>query len=492
MVQENQNSWKDRLWGWASENLMRYGGLPASGAAPMASESEGVPRSLGEYAVRWAYRENKQLYRKLHAWGLAAEPYRTVYNPVPTVVAFYQTHALDGEIAVLPLERATADDGSRALDEALLAAIGRVQERSNWMACRRDLVEGAAVFGDVYIKAAERVDDAGMVDGVYLQVLPVTSIRRCEVDERGYVQALRIDTPRMESVFGGQTREHVLVEEWDGEGVRFYEVEGRRTVDEDELPPPVGAQTFTELGYDFIPVVWSRCATYWWDVVDQIEERNRLAWLMGRLNKPLMIVSANARDDLGRPMPPVGAPKERPSYEEVGGGSAAMLRLPGAATAAWSGSPVDFATMRQEIADLQAHIEGALPEYFVAARLQAVQVAAETLQMLLAQAGHRVGEMRDVLEAVLVRAQMMALTLGQAAELKGFAVADIGKYENGDFGHTFAERPVFATPTTVMAAEAGQHIANGVALGGAYRLAGYSEAEAKVATQMDATPGVEQ
>ena len=45
---------------------------------------------------------------------------------------------------------------------------------------------------------------------------------------------------------------------------------------------------------------------------------------------------------------------------------------------------------------------------------------------------------------------------------------------------------------TVMAAEAGQHIANGVALGGAYRLAGYSEAEAKVATQMDATPGVEQ
>ena len=348
--------------------------------------------------------------------------------------------------------------------------------------------------GDVFIKAVERLDEAGVTQGVYLQLLPVDSVRRCVVDERGYVEGLRIDTPRMESAFGGRTREHTHVEIWDDVGVRFYEVEGHRRVDDDELPPAVGAQTFAELGYDFVPVVWARCATYWWDVVDQINELNRLAWLLGRLNKPLMIVSANAEDSRGFPLPGPQLEKksERPTYQELGDGAAAVMSLPGNATAAWSGAPVDFAAMQRQIADVQEFIEGSLPEYFVAARLQAVQVAAETLQMLLDQAGQRVLEMREVLEGALVRAQMMALTLGQVAGLDGFSAAEIGTYDEGDFGHTFAPRPVFAKSSTTKVTEAGGHIDNGVEVQAAYELAGYSQAEAEMAARISAVAGLEQ
>lgn len=478
---ENQmrsNGWRGRLWGWAGGNLARYGGLLEASATPNLEQAEGdVPRPTAEYAVRWAYRENRRLYKRLHAWGLVEWPWRTVYNPVPAVIAFYLAHTLAGDVQIVPVERAAADDASKVRDAALVAAIGRVQERSNWRVFLRELVEDAAVFSDVIIKAATRTDDVGAVSSVYLQLLPVTSIRRCEVDERGYVRALRIDTPRFDSVFGGQSREHTHVEIWDNQGVRFYETEGRVTVDDDKLPEAVGAQTFEELQYDFIPVVWARCATYWWDVVDQIDERNQLAWLLDLRNRPLLLVSANATDERGFPLPaPAVTTKEpRPGYEEIGHGAAAVMRLPGQATAAWSGAPVDFGVMQQEMATLQEHIEGSLPEYLVAARLQAVQVAAETLDKIQAQAGHRVLEMRGTLEAGLVRAQMMALTLGQVAGLAGFSEQEIGTYDAGDFGHTFAARPVFQKTAGEMAAEVRDLTAGGATLEGAARVAGYNE-----------------
>lgn len=70
------------------------------------------------------------------------------------------------------------------------------------------------------------------------------------------------------------------------------------------------------------------------------------------------------------------------------------------------------------------------------------QITTETVELLLKQAGQRVLDVRGALERALVRAQQMALTLGQRAELPGFAAADVGTYEAGDFGHGFAAREV--------------------------------------------------
>ena len=291
---------------------------------------------------------------------------------------------------------------------------------------------------------------------VYLQLLPIQHVRYCRADERGIVQEVRIDTPRLTSIFGGAEREHTLVEVWrkrwaDGEGgVRFYEVEGRGYVADKELPEAVGAQTFGELGYDFIPVVWARCETPWWDATDQIDYYNLLADKSRRLNVALGVVRSNTVDSDGRPMPPPGLPapavdgaRFQATYHEVGNGAAAVMRLPGRAEFEWSSGPIDFAALQRDMEAVWEGVVAALPEYRAATLDASSQIAAETLELLLKAAGQRVLDVRGALERGLVRAQQMALTLGQVAGLAGFEAAEIGSYEDGDFGHAFAERDVF-------------------------------------------------
>lgn len=433
--------------------MARHGGLAEASAAPWPAVEESSMRPLSEYAVRWAYAQNKRLYRLLHEWGLVEHAMATARNPVPAVVDFYVANVLAGELTIEPEQRATADgeETSAAENEALAAAIKRVWEWSNFVALKQELVRAAAVYGDALIKAAERTGEDGAVTSVYLQLLPIQHVRYCRADERGIVQQLRIDTPRLTSLFGTAEREHTLVEMWrkrwgDEEGgVRFFEVEGRGYVADKELPPAVGAQTFGELGYDFIPVVWARCETPWWDATDQIDYYNELARKSEQLNVPLGVVRARATDSEGRPMPApkVDAARLQASYHKVAGGAAALLYLPGNSEFDWSSAPIDFAALHRDMEAVWAGIVASLPEYRAATLDASTQIAAETLDMLLKAAGQRVLDVRGALERALVRAQQMALTLGQMAELDGFAAADIGTYEAGDFGHVFAERDVF-------------------------------------------------
>lgn len=461
MIIENQEGWRGRLWGWAGDNLRRYGGLGEASIAPQ--EADGVEigeQQAAEYGIRWAYARNKGLYRQLKAWGQVEHAMKTAWNPVPAVVRFYTENVLFGKLDVAPEQRSTADgaESSEPETDALVEAIGRVHEWSNFVMLKQELVKAVAVYRDVLIKVAERtgtrsfpfLDEEG-VTSVYLQRLPIERVRYCRADERGIVQEVRIDTPRMTSIFGTAEREHVLVEiwrkSWDGGegGVRFYEVEGRQNMADKELPAAVGAQTFGELGYDFVPVVWARCETPWWEQTDQIDYYNLLARKSYRLNVPLGVVRANATDSEGRPMPPPAVDKSRlpATYEEVGDGAAAIMRLPGRTEFDWSSGPIDFEALHRDMSEVREAVELSLPEYRVTKIDARSAIAANTLEMLLKQATQRVLDMRGSLERALVRAQMMALTLGQAAELEGFAEADIGTYDKGDFGHVFVERAVF-------------------------------------------------
>lgn len=382
----------------------------------------------------------------------------TARNPVPAVVNFYAANVLNGELTIEPEQRPTADgeETTAAENKALAAAIGRVWEWSNFVVLKGELVRAEAVYGDALIKAAERTGEDGAVTSVYLQLLPIQHVRYCRADERGIVQELRIDTPRLVSLFGTAEREHTLVEIWrkkwgDEEGgVRFYETEGRGHVADKELPPAVGAQTFGELGYDFIPVVWARCETPWWDATDQIDYYNLLADKSRRLNVALGVVRSNAVDGDGRPMPPPGLPapavdgaRFQATYHEVGNGAAAVMRLPGRAEFEWSSGPIDFAALHRDMEAVWEGVLASLPEYRASTLDLSTQLAKETVELILKAAGQRVLDVRGALERALVRAQQMALTLGQKAELAGFAPTDVGTYEAGDFGHAFAERDVF-------------------------------------------------
>ena len=451
---------RERFWSWMGGNLMRYGALPA-GSARTARTEGGTGQRLTEYVARWAYYENKRLYSVLKDLGLYSMAMPTEWNPVPAIVAFYQANTLGRDMAI------AAEQEAR--QKAVAAAVDQVWAWSNFGRLALELVETAAVLSDCFVKVAEKT--AGPEEpttAVYLQTLPPEHVRSLKTDERGFVVEIRIDTPRNESIFGTETRKHVLVEYWkkdwgEGEGgVRFYEVGATGDVEDERLGEPARVQTFAELGYDFIPVAYAETPAHWWGLTDQIDGYNRKAWQLNRLNRPTGVIHSRHVDTDGRPMPAprvATAVEQEATTEESADGLAGWIRVPGNAQFEWASSPVDFGAMVAQMERTRGGVEDALPEYRVAT-LDATQVATETLQVLFGMAAERVLTVRETLEGALSRAQEMALTLGQLAGLAGFEEGEIGTWEDGGIRHGFVERAVF-TPTAGMVAGAFQQFVAG-------------------------------
>ena len=352
-----------------------------------------------------------------------------------------------------------------------------------------ELTETAEVLGRVFVKVAERqaggdTELNGQTTAVYLQNLPPESVQWWTADERGFLTGIRIDTPRLKSIFNGEERRHTLVEFWrkdwgDGEGgVRYYETLPGRPVEDNQLGDPVREQTFADLGYDFIPLVWAEVSTYWWQMTDHIDRYNGLGFKIDRLNRPLAVVGIDAMTPDGRsvPAPLVNKNELETTYQDEAQGAIGWMRLPGKVEFNWAKDPIDFTVMKAQMADIRQGVEASLPEYRVAT-LDATQVATETLQMLLSQAGQRVLEVRETLERALVRSQQMAVSIAQVAGLDGFAPETVGSWEAGTLEHTFTERDVFETPAMMKATILKELVAAGMPFKMAMSEAGYSEAQ---------------
>jgi len=495
---------RSRVWNWVGAELTRYGALP--GAVTWATSENDAARQ-SEYALRWAYYENRRLYHVLKALGFppagvasTADPLSTnwtappvEWNPVPAIVAFYVSTVLAGELEIEPGEMG---------DEALTKAIAQVWEWSNMASLSGKLTETAAVFGDVFLKVAERVPvPEEKPTAVYMQSVPPEQVRWWSGDERDFLTGIRIDTPRLTSIFTGAERRHTLVEVWrkawpDGEpgGVRYYEVQPGAAVEDSRLGLPVRVLTFADLGYDFIPVVWGETEVYWRRMTDQIDRFNVLAHVAHQRNRPLGILTPGAD---GRPAPDIDWGAIENAYHVAGDGAVSILGLPGLTGFAWSPPSVDLAAFNLRLEELKQSTIDALPEYRVAT-LRGIQIATETMQLLMSQAEQRVLSHRAVLERMLVRAQMMALTIGQLAGLDGFDAGRIGTFEAGAFKHTFRPRPVFTFKDDVQkeaerAAVLDTLVRAGAGIEGAVSLPGlgYTEEEQAALIQSD-VPGVAQ
>lgn len=476
---------RSRFWGYVGGQLQVYGGIDSPFRIPLLNQT--AEDKWTQYATRWAYYANRRLYYILKSAGVREVAMPTEWNPVPAVVAFYVANVLGGELRVVV-------DDNLPTGEALATAIEQIWDWSNFTALKREATETAAVLGDVFVKVAERQDgdemeSDGETTAVYLQNIPPETVRWWSVDERGFLTGIRIDTPRTTSIFTGKAHRHTLVELWrkewppakEGEpmepgGVRWYESPAGRAVEDDKLPEPVRSQTFAELGYDFIPLVWAEVNTYWWQLTDQIDRHNALGLKLDRLNRPTGVIHGRHTDSAGRPMPAprIDITEVETTYQEAADGTFGWIKVPGNSQFDWASSPVDFATVMTQMESVRRGVESALPEYRVAT-LDATQVATETLQMLLSQAGQRALEMRAVLERALIRAQMMAVSIAQVAGLPEFDAATIGSWEAGTTEHVFDSRDVFETPITIKAAILKELVAAGMPVKLAMAQAGFDQ-----------------
>ncbi len=484
-----------RFWGGVGQRILDSGALDGTQYKPGQTADEGA--RLSELDRRWAYYLNDGLYDRLYSAGLADAAMPVAFNPIPAVIDFYTGTALAGKMRAQP-----TDDTADA--DKLAEAVAMLHQWSNWEQLRRDLTVTAATLQDSFLKVAERQPspEEGPT-AVYMQDIQPQNVRWWDADERGFLTAIRIDTARLESVFTGDKRRHTLIEIWrkewaDGEGgVRYWELQPGAMLTDDNTAEPYRAASFDELGYDFIPIVWLRVDTPWRRQVAHIDRYNALAWQAARLNRPLAVIGAGGVDAAGRPLAaPLGASdKLQALYSDEGDGVMGVLQMPGNSQMQWSSSPVDFAAMNTMMSEVKQVVIDGLPEYRVATPDSGLsQLAAETLQLLMNQAEQRALTMRAGLERMLARAQMMAISIAQLAEVRPdvFGPGVIGTFEDGRIEHVFNERPVFTRTSMAKAAEAAQHVDNGLAVGAAYRLAGYDEAEVQDALQSDIVDGVEQ
>ena len=506
------------FWGGIANSLQQYGGLSA--AAPLLPNMTGGllagsgvqadHHRLMAYAIRHVYAQNKKTYATLSQLQYIdnCEEWSTRFNPIPSVVAFYEAHTLpDLEFHIEPVDADGNPDTAPTLPEragAVLDALETVRDSAEFSKFVDAYVRSGVVLFDSFIKAETKAqpNEAGEMEavGAYPKHIPAQTVRAFEADERGHLTAIRIDTPQARGV--KITTAAIRVEVWRNDfedeagrpvgGVKVFEIDAglyhnallensaeNQDVYAVEQADLLDSKSFDELGYDFIPFVHKCTPMMWFDLTDQIDEVNRLHHLAAKNNLPTVLVTNDWKDKAGRPMPatPTGdmanqlggrgggthynRSVNRP-YTNGGGVSAEnadglrVISLPGGADAAPMPSPIDLTANNAQIAEIKADVTGQLPEYSIETLGNMDQVAEGTIERLQGNARQRVEALRETLEDGLVRAFQMCLHIGQVNSVEGFGTEQIGTFNGGDWEFTFQDRPIFANTSSQIAATATQ------------------------------------
>lgn len=401
-----------------------------------------------------AYYLNNALYddvayalRKAGVWNEALKPIR---NPASRVVEFYPATLWPGAL----------DDGLPVSDasDALKAAIHQIFTWSNWAIKKQTMARWLPLYGNVFIKAAQRFDGRP-----YLQLIEPEYINSFDSDERGFMTFCRIDTPQTRQQ-GDKVVQYIRTEVWDKNAMemRIYEHE-RDDAPIEQLGDPILIQPFEDMGIDFVPIVhapfrdigekWG--AGVFAQQIDKIDEANRMATrlhqMLFRNNKNTWAITAGGMDDKGRPLP---APKVGGSTsndpEEKGKvtiGDDEIFYLPGNSDMKSLVPNLQYAAALSILNAMMAELESDLPELLFYRIKEFGQTSGVAIRRILSGAISRAEEGRGNGEAAIVRAVQMALTMGTNAGV----FEGLGTYDAGDFDFTFKRRPVLpADPSELL------------------------------------------
>lgn len=429
-----------------------FGGGSAA-ALTTSIHTSGVDRALPYSAtldLLWAYFLSNGVYDELRLAGyfLDDDALKGIRNPAGRVVKFYVDTIWPGRLPdALPLDTISND--------LITPAIVDLWKWSNWQSRKQLLVRLTAVLGETYIKVAQPADKA---DRVYLQLIRPEHVGDDNVtfDEQGNITYIRVDIPRSERKANGDLDWYVHTEVWDkalGTARTWKQKKGIATAVSRLGAPDEEYGLMEEWGIDFIPFVRAAHADIGEDrgvgayllQLDKIDEANRLATNLHaklfRHNAPTWALRSNMLDAAtGRPLPPprIATSTNADGDEVVDLSGEKFIKLPGNASLDALIPNINYA---DALAILNAHmneLENDLPElrYF---RLQeAPDLSGRAIRLMMKPAIASALEVRGNLEDALVRAQKMALTIGQNAGIW----SGLGSYDDGDLEHGFHERPV--------------------------------------------------
>jgi hypothetical protein len=442
-----------------------------------------------QYNMLKAYYLNNGVYEVLDAMftglGVKRQELRPLRNPAFRVVEFYAAKLWPGPLPnALPI---ITDN------QAIIPAIEQVWTWSNWGSEKQAAARWFACYGDMFLKVATRTDESGRPVRVFFQNLEPQYVTDFDADERGYLTYVRIDIPQQRRD-GDTLKSYMHTEVWTKEEYRRWEHDKSPTTELAQLGLVREARPLSDFGIDFVPIVWQpfrnigdqRGLAAITPALDKIDEINRQATrlhqMLFRNNRALWALSANAMDAQGRPLPP-------PRLGDAAGGNTldldddTILRLPGQATLESLVPNINYEAALAVLTAQEAEVQRDLPElaYY---ELRGRDVSGVAAELLLGDAIDRLLEARGNAETALIRADQMALTIGQAAGIFG----GLGEYEAGAFDHTFAERPVLKLSDGEVAKLVGEWVKATVPLRTALRRVGWSEDEI---SRMDEDAGTE-
>lgn len=367
-------------------------------------------------------------------WTPGMKPLR---NPANRAVEFYVSKIWPG-----PLPRAlkiVADN------KKIIPTVKKVWEWSNWSSQKQLSARWLAIFGDMFIKVAEKAEN-GQVSRVYLDPIKPVHVTDFILDERGFITYIRMDVPD-----GDFT--HTEVWSKTTGDYRLWRHERSLDTPVEDLGRPDDRKTFEQLGFDFIPLVHAKfkdvgesrgvgCFVHGLDKIDEANRQaTRLHQILFRYNKATMAISANSNDASGKPLPPptlMGADGQTVSTSvKAAVDDDDLYLLPGMSKLEQMVPNINYDSALAILNSQMEEISHDLPEvlYF---ELRDRDLSGTAIERLLGPAIDRVVEARGNAEPALIRAHQMAMTIGSVHGL----FKELGDFSKGDFSHSFADRPV--------------------------------------------------
>ena len=408
-------------------------------------------------------------------WTPGMKPLR---NPAHRAVEFYVSKLWPG-----PLERALPIVTAKK-NEKIREAIMKIWEWSNWGSQKQVAARWLSNFGDLLIKVSLKKDDQDTVTSVYLDLIKPKYVTTLEADNRGFITFIRMDVP---------DGDHTHTEAWSKAQGNYRVWKHNRALETplEQLGAPKEEKDFAQLGFDFIPIVHGKfqdigetrgvgCFVH---ALDKIDEANRQATrlheILFRYNKPTNAISANAMDASGKPLPPPTLAGRDGSDTSKGDalklGDDDLYMLPGRSKLEQMVPNIQYDAALNILNAQMEEISHDLPEILYYELKDKGEFSGRALQTLLGPAIDRALEARGNAETALVRADQMALTIAGVHKLEGFQ--NLGKFENGDLAHSFADREVIPLDQKARAESVKAGVDSGMALTFAMKQNGYTEAE---------------
>lgn len=409
------------------------------------AELYAVLRAL--YNVNGLFEELRLLNFNRDGWAPAL---KGIYNPTNRAVEFFANRTLRGDLEIVT-------ENQRIVDP-----IAQVFKWSNMVNLKTVWSRVTARDGDSFVQVVRPADRPR----VYYQLLDAAHVIDFDDDHRGNIIWLRLEKMSADRDDNGELQNFQHVEVWSKPAgtYRRWRIDARTgffVVNRplNELGTPTEELTFEQMGIGWVPIVHAkhqdlgdprgRAAVM--PAYDMILEAclmaTRLHQLIYRHNNVTQAIQSAGRDPNGRPIPPPAIGGVSTDDGTITLGDDNFLRLP----AGWEISQLvpqlPYADALAILADQMSKIEDTLPELVAFKRLREMgEVSGRAARLLLGDAAERVDEASGNLEAVVIRATQMALSIGQAAKIPEFQ--SIGTFDAGDFEHTFAPRDIFPISDT--------------------------------------------